>query len=127
MSPCVGSVPAVVGLGWTPMLHCSMMRAPQGPGQEPRHVPYFKRRFLMQYFKHELFACHAFTKTLSERSYRRSLRYGHARHGGLREQHEPAPAPATLITLPRVQAVVDAMLAASSSSPTDRRPSSRAA
>lgn len=68
----------------------------------------------MQYFKHELFASHAFVETRGERAYRRSLRYGHARLG--RDSQPTAPAPATVIALPRVQAVVDAMLAANASS-----------
>lgn len=67
----------------------------------------------MQYFQHELFASHAFVETRRERAYRRTLRYGHARHGRV---HEPlAPALATVVALPRVQAVVDAMLAANAS------------
>lgn len=67
----------------------------------------------MQYFKHELFASPAFVETRRERAYRRTLRYGHARHG--RADASLAPVPATVIALPRVQAVVDAMLATNAS------------
>jgi len=68
----------------------------------------------MQYFQHELFASHAFVETRREHAYRRTLRYGHARHGRVCET--VAPVAATVVALPRVQAVVDAMLAANASS-----------
>ena len=71
----------------------------------------------MQYFKHELFASHAFVETRRERAYRRTVRYGHARHGQVREPL--APVPATVIALPRVQAVVDAMLAVNAAATAD--------
>ena len=72
----------------------------------------------MQYFKHELFASHAFVETRRDGAhaaggYRRTLRYGHARLG--RQVDQPTGAdvaaalPGRLIALPRVQAVVDAI------------------
>lgn len=76
----------------------------------------------MQYFKHELFASHAFVETRRERAYRRTLRYGHARLGRAHEEQAQLPAPATVIALPRVQAVVDAMLAANASTPVQAMP-----
>lgn len=69
----------------------------------------------MQYFKHELFASHAFVETRRDRAYtgggyRRTLRYGHARLGREVDQLNGAAAlPERLIALPRVQAVVDAI------------------
>lgn len=60
----------------------------------------------MQYFKTDLLVPQAAPRAERPRSYRRSVRYGHARLGGSAET-AAAPAP-TLIVLPRVQAVVDA-------------------
>ncbi len=68
----------------------------------------------MQYFKTELSIPPVLQAVVQAaertRSYRRTVRYGHARLG--RPVHQDAvvtPAP-TLIALPRVQAVVDAMI-----------------
>jgi hypothetical protein len=64
----------------------------------------------MQYFKTDWsFPPIVQTQTAPRaRSYRRTVRYGHARLGRSAEG-APAPAP-VLIALPRVQAVVDAMI-----------------
>jgi hypothetical protein len=66
----------------------------------------------MQYFKTELSippVLQAVVQTAERtRSYRRTVRYGHARLG-CPVQDAAAPAP-KLIALPRVQAVVDAMI-----------------
>jgi hypothetical protein len=64
----------------------------------------------MQYFKTDWSFPPMVQVAPSARNYRRTLRYGHARLGrGKSETAEPAP---TLTALPRVQAVVDAVLAA---------------
>jgi hypothetical protein len=62
----------------------------------------------MQYFKTEWSLPPVVQTAPRTRTYRRTVRYGHARLGRPVEQ-TAAPAPA-LIALPRVQAVVDAVL-----------------